>query len=52
VIDDEQFVTYIQLHEFEALLFCDLLELQRRISGSDRGIEAHVRVMSHDNAID
>lgn len=40
VIDDERFVPYIQLHEFEALLFCDLRELQRRITGSDRGIEA------------
>ncbi len=40
VIGDTRFVPYIQLHEFEALLFCDLLELQRRISGSDRGIAA------------
>ena len=40
VIDDTRFVPYIQLHEFEALLFCDLHELQRRISGSDRSIAA------------
>ena len=36
--DDLRFLPYIQLHEFEALLFCDLGELSHRISGSEAGI--------------
>ena len=36
--DDSRFLPYIQLHEFEALLFCNLEELARRISGSESGI--------------
>lgn len=35
---DDRFDPYIQLHEFEALLFCDLGELQRRLSNSAQGI--------------
>jgi hypothetical protein len=35
---DARFIPYIQLHEFEALLFCDLSELSHRISGSEAGI--------------
>ena len=35
-----RFVPYIQLHEFEALLYCDLQELKRRIAGSEGGIDA------------
>lgn len=38
-IGDLRFIPYIQLHEFEALLFCDLRELERRIDGSAQGIE-------------
>jgi len=38
--DDERFHPYIQLHEFEALLYCDLGELQRRLSDSAHGIAA------------
>lgn len=37
---DSRFVSFIQLHEFEALLYCDLDELQRRIAGSESGIKA------------
>ena len=37
---DPRFVPYIQLHEFEALLYCDLGELQKRIANSAAGIEA------------
>lgn len=38
-IGDYRFVPYIQLHEFEALLYCDLSQLARRITGAERGLE-------------
>lgn len=44
---DDRFHPYIQLHEFEALLYCDLGELQRRLSGSASGIAALQREVSH-----
>ncbi|MCE7914259.1 MAG: DUF4276 family protein [Nitrosomonas sp. PRO4] len=34
-IGDQRFLPYIQLHEFEALLYCDLMQLQQRISGTE-----------------
>jgi len=37
---EPRFLPFILLHEFEALLYCDLGELQRRISNSDNGITA------------
>ena len=37
---ESRFIPFIQLHEFEALLYCDLGELQRRIANSDTGIRA------------
>lgn len=37
---DRRFHPYIQLHEFEALLYCDLSQLKRQISGSDDAIAA------------
>lgn len=37
-IKDQRFLPYIQLHEFEALLYCDLSQLQKRIAGSERGL--------------
>ncbi len=37
---DPRFLPFIQLHEFEALLYCDLNELQRRITTSEAGIKA------------
>ncbi|CAI8826952.1 protein of unknown function [Methylocaldum szegediense] len=37
---DDRFHPYIQLHEFEALLYCDLGQLQRRIPGSESAITA------------
>lgn len=39
-IGDPRFTAFIQLHEFEALLFCDLNQLQQRIDGSAKGIAA------------
>jgi len=39
-IGDTRFYPYIQLHEFEALLYCDLGELQRRLPDSENGIMA------------
>lgn len=39
-LGDDRFHPYIQLHEFEALLYCDLSELQRRLSGSASAIAA------------
>ena len=38
---DRRFDPYIQLHEFEALLFCDLNHLETRISDSHRAL-AHL----------
>lgn len=37
---DRRFVPFIQLHEFESLLYCDLEQLQQRITGSETGIAA------------
>jgi hypothetical protein len=37
---DPRFIPFIQLHEFEALLYCDLGELERRIADSSAGIKA------------
>jgi hypothetical protein len=39
-VGDPRFTPHIQLHEFEALLYCDLSQLQRRIVDSDREIAA------------
>ncbi|MDP3093107.1 MAG: DUF4276 family protein [Nitrospira sp.] len=41
---DDRFLPYIQLHEFEALLYCDLSQLQKRISGSEAGF----RKLAHE----
>jgi Domain of unknown function (DUF4276) len=38
--NEPRFFSFIQLHEFEALLYCDLSELQKRIANSAGGIEA------------
>lgn len=37
---DDRFHPYIQLHEFEALLYCDLRELQCRLTNAEHGIAA------------
>lgn len=37
---DNRFHPYIQLHEFEALLYCDLRELQCRLNNAEHGIAA------------
>ena len=37
---DARFLPFIQLHEFETLLYCDLDELQQRIADSGKGIAA------------
>ena len=37
---DQRFLPFIQLHEFETLLYCSLEELQSRIADSDSGIAA------------
>jgi hypothetical protein len=39
-LGDRRFVPFIQLHEFEALLYCDLGQLQQRVTGSETGIAA------------
>ena len=44
---DGRFLPYIQLHEFEALLYCDLTELQRRLNHADHGIAALQREVAH-----
>jgi len=35
-----RFIPYVQLHEFEALLYCDLDVLSPRIEGSSAGVDA------------
>ena len=40
---DKRFYPYIQLHEFEALLYCDLFQLQNRIPNSERAIAELLR---------
>jgi hypothetical protein len=37
---EPRFFPFIQLHEFEALLYCDLNELQKRIANSAAGISS------------
>ena len=44
---DVRFHPYIQLHEFEALLYCDLNELEHRMTNSEGGIAALRREVSH-----
>jgi hypothetical protein len=39
-LGDGRFLPYIQLHEFEALLYCDLSQLQQRIADSERAFAA------------
>lgn len=39
-LSDPRFIPFIQLHEFESLLFCDLRELERRIDQSAGGIRS------------
>jgi len=46
-LGDPRLIPYIQLHEFEALLFCDLGELRTRISGSGPALEALARSVAH-----
>jgi hypothetical protein len=35
-----RFIPYIQLHEFEALLYCDLSQLERLVTGGERPLAA------------
>jgi hypothetical protein len=35
---DSRFIPFLQLHEFEALLYCDLKQVQSRIEDSDKAI--------------
>jgi hypothetical protein len=42
-LGDSRFLPYIQLHEFEALLYCDLSQLQQRITDSERAFAALAR---------
>ena len=37
---EPRFLPFIQLHEFEALLYCNLSELQSRIANSESGIKS------------
>jgi hypothetical protein len=37
-IGDSRFIPFLQLHEFEALLYCDLKQIQTLIEESERGI--------------
>jgi hypothetical protein len=44
---DPRFHPYIQLHEFETLLYCDLNQLRSRLSNSEDGIEALRKEVAH-----
>jgi hypothetical protein len=44
---DPRFQPYLQLHEFEALLYCDLNQLRCRLSNSDHGINALQEEVAH-----
>jgi Domain of unknown function (DUF4276) len=44
---DPRFLPYIQLHEFEALLYCDLSQLQKRLNKVDQGIAALMQEVAH-----
>jgi hypothetical protein len=44
---EPRFIPFIQLHEFEALLYCDLGELQRRIADSEAGIRSLSSEVAH-----
>ncbi|MEI7731480.1 MAG: DUF4276 family protein [Verrucomicrobiota bacterium] len=44
---EPRFLPFIQLHEFEALLYCDLSELQRRITNSEKGIADLTKEVRH-----
>lgn len=44
---DVRFHPYIQLHEFEALLYCDLRELQCRLSDAAHAIASLQKEVSH-----
>ncbi|MDB6064166.1 MAG: hypothetical protein JWR26_374 [Pedosphaera sp.] len=44
---EPRFIPFIQLHEFEALLYCNLEELQRRIANSQNGINALRKEVMH-----
>jgi hypothetical protein len=37
-LDDSRFIPFLQLHEFEAFLYCDLKQMQSRIEDSDKAI--------------
>ncbi|HXR08153.1 MAG TPA: DUF4276 family protein [Candidatus Acidoferrum sp.] len=39
---DSRFIPFLQLHEFEALLYCDLKQIQSRLEGTDKAI-AHLQ---------
>ena len=46
-IDDWRFTPYIQLHEFETLLYCDLNALAQRISGVERALKKLAQEVAH-----
>ena len=46
-LGDPRFIPYIQLHEFESLLYCDLGELQKRIFGSEHALIALEQSVAH-----
>ncbi len=46
-LGDWRFTPYIQLHEFEALLYCDLSALTQRISGAERALKNLAQEVAH-----
>lgn len=46
-IGSNRFVPYIQLHELETLLYCDLSQIERRIAGSHQGIQTLSKEVMH-----
>jgi hypothetical protein len=49
---DSRFVPFLQLHEFEALLYCDLNQIQSRIEDSEKAIAHLQQEVAHLNPED
>jgi hypothetical protein len=51
-IGDRRFLPHVQLHEYEALLYCDLNAVKARIEGSERSLERLREEVRHLNPED
>ncbi|MDE3100514.1 MAG: DUF4276 family protein [Verrucomicrobiota bacterium] len=49
---DSRFIPFLQLHEFEALLYCDLSQIQSRIEDSEKAVAQLQQEVAHLNPED